>query len=161
MLVNMRKFLVMIMLILALTVVGCSRSNNVDDSMVDVDIGRYPMTLEVPASGLARASARSEEKVLVSQPMMVESEPALAQPPIPVAPQRIAKAISESNDVGDTGAPFESHAQLVSLDRIIVRTVDVTIVVKDVQATVAEVATIAKEFGGWVVSTNRIEKHRG
>lgn len=161
MLVNMRKFLFMIMLILALTVVGCSRSNNVDDSMVNGDISRYPMALEVPASGFARASVGSEEKVLVSQPMMVESEPALAQPPVPVASQRIAKAVSESDDVGDTGASFESHAQLVSLERIIVRTVDVTIVVKDVQATVAEVATIAKESGGWVVSTNRIEKHRG
>ena len=161
MLGNMRKFLFPIILIIGATVIACSRSNNIDDSMVVGSIDPYPMASEGPAQGFAGPSVYPVEKAMVSQPMIVESEPAPAPPPIPMSAQRTAKAVSESNDVGDTDGSFESHARLVNLERIIVRTVDVTIVVKDVQVTVGEITSIAREAGGWVVSTNRIEKHRG
>ena len=46
-------------------------------------------------------------------------------------------------------------------ERIIVRTVESTIVVTDVQGSMDRITALAGELGGWVVSTNRFEKHRG
>ena len=61
----------------------------------------------------------------------------------------------------DIEASSEIHAQLVNQERIIVRTVEATIVVTDVQGSMDRITALARELGGWVVSTNRFEKHRG
>ena len=55
----------------------------------------------------------------------------------------------------------EQVAQLVTQQRIIVRTVDMRVVVSDVAASIDRSTELAQELGGWVVSTNRSEKHRG
>ena len=59
----------------------------------------------------------------------------------------------------DIEASSEIHAQLVNQERIIVRTVEATIVVTDVQGSMDRITALARELGGWVVSTNRFEKH--
>ncbi|SVE41784.1 uncharacterized protein METZ01_LOCUS494638, partial [marine metagenome] len=74
MLGNMRKFLFPIILIIGVTVIACSRSNNIDESMVVGSIGRYPMASQEPAPGFAGPSVDPVEKAMVSQPMIVESE---------------------------------------------------------------------------------------
>ena len=61
----------------------------------------------------------------------------------------------------DIEASSETHAQLVNQERIIVRTVEATFVVTDVQGSMDRITALARELGGWVVSTNRFEKHRG
>ena len=55
----------------------------------------------------------------------------------------------------------QAVAQLVTQERIIIRTVDMSIVVTDIQTTADAISAIARDLGGWVVSTNRFQKHRG
>jgi hypothetical protein len=52
-------------------------------------------------------------------------------------------------------------ATLVTQKRIIVRTVQMTLTVADVSASVDGVAELAQEMDGWVVSSERSEKQRG
>ena len=63
------------------------------------------------------------------------------------------------SQTGGTGTGEE--AELVSQQRIIIRTVDMTLVIGDVAATLDEIADLAQSFGGWVVSSDRSAKHRG
>ena len=55
----------------------------------------------------------------------------------------------------------DQEVALVSQQRIIVRTVDMELVVADVSGTLDAVAGMAQELGGWVVSSDRTQKHRG
>ena len=48
-------------------------------------------------------------------------------------------------------ASSETHAQLVNQERIIVRTVEATIVVTDVQGSTDRITALARELDGWVV----------
>ena len=45
--------------------------------------------------------------------------------------------------------------------RMIVRTVDIALVVEDLEAALDQVSDMAKEMGGWVVHSSRREVHRG
>ena len=53
------------------------------------------------------------------------------------------------------------RAQLVTQQRIIVRTVDMALVVDDIQGAIDSVADVAVDAGGWVVSSDRSFKHQG
>ena len=55
----------------------------------------------------------------------------------------------------------DREVALVAQQRIIVRTVAMELVVIDVSGTLDAVAGVAQEFGGWVVSSDRTQKHRG
>ena len=79
----------------------------------------------------------------------------------PAAPAPRLVRVSEQAAAADIEASSETHAQLVNQERIIVRTVEATIVVTDVQGSMDRITALARELGGWVVSTNRFEKHRG
>ena len=89
--------------------------------------------------------------------MAVLAAPAAA----PAAPAPRLARVSEQAAAADIEASSETHAQLVNQERIIVRTVEATIVVTDVQGSMDRITALARELGGWVVSTNRFEKHRG
>ena len=62
---------------------------------------------------------------------------------------------------GATAEHQQQVAELATQRRIIVYTVDMTLEVADVAASVDEVGALAQQMGGWVVSTSRAEKHRG
>ena len=79
----------------------------------------------------------------------------------PAAPAPRLARVSEQAAAADIEASSETHAQLVNQERIIVRTVEATIVVTDVQGSMDRITALARELGGWVISTNRFEKHRG
>ncbi len=66
-------------------------------------------------------------------------------------------------EVASSGATaFERQvAAAASQQRIIVRTVDLELQVEDVTRAIEAVSTIADEFGGWVVSSQRSATHRG
>ena len=83
-----------------------------------------------------------------------------APAPAPAPAPRLVR-VSEQAAAADIEASSETLAQLVNLERIIVRTVEATIVVTDVQGSMDRITAMARELGGWVVSTNRFEKHRG
>ena len=48
---------------------------------------------------------------------------------------------------------------LVQQQRVIIRTVDLELVVENVARSVDEIAAVARQFGGWVVSSERTSKH--
>ena len=55
----------------------------------------------------------------------------------------------------------QTQAQLVTQRRIIIRTVNMSIVVEDIQAAIDDISRLADIIRGWVVSTDRREKRSG
>ena len=102
-----------------------------------------------------------------------------APPPLPPSPPRAEAAAPAPAASFSRGAPVapaptvdvassvqgsfleQEVAALVTQQRIIVRTVDMSIVVSDVPTAVDGVAELARELGGWMVTTDRSEKHFG
>jgi len=73
---------------------------------------------------------------------------------------------SAAADPGQGGNGLASNldrevAATAAQERVIVRTVDAEIRVLAVQQAIEDISTIATGFGGWVVSTEQNEKHRG
>ena len=66
-------------------------------------------------------------------------------------------SVTVSSDDIQTQTP----AQLVTQRRIIVRTVNMVIVVGEIQDAIDDISQMADILGGWVVSTDRREKHSG
>ncbi|MCI0438106.1 MAG: DUF4349 domain-containing protein, partial [Chloroflexi bacterium] len=95
-----------------------------------------------------------------AQPM-----PAAAATPAPSAPS--GNRSSARSQFEALGAPLsgsaveEAVASLVAQQRIIVRTVDMTLVVDGVPAALDGISSLAQEFGGWVVSSDRSQRHQG
>ncbi|MCY4652945.1 MAG: DUF4349 domain-containing protein [Dehalococcoidia bacterium] len=58
-------------------------------------------------------------------------------------------------------AQTQAQAQLVTQRRIIIRTVNMVIVVDEIQDAIDDISLLADTMGGWVVSTDRREKHSG
>ena len=86
------------------------------------------------------------------------SEQAMQSPaPAPVAPAPVAAVVPKQGPGG-----FDLNrvqAALVQQQRVIIRTVDIELVVRDVARSVDDVAAVARQFGGWVVSSERTSKH--
>ena len=113
-----------------------------------------------PAPAFAAAGVAVEERAARA----AFAAPAALAPPIATAPPVPAAAIKadEAFEVGDELTSSEEDvAALVTQQRIIVRTVDIQLVVAEVSASLDDVAELAKEFQGWVVSSSRSQKHRG
>ena len=167
MLLRISRFPIPIMLVALLAVTACGGSDE-DGGGSDEDAGwdllRYaddpsvghPGAPGAPAAPAA-AAAPAPREVVVEEAMAVLAAPAAA----PAAPAPRLARVSEQAAAADIEASSETHAQLVNKERIIVRTVEATIVVTDVQGSMDRITALARELGGWVVSTNRFEKHRG
>ncbi|HJO82452.1 MAG TPA: DUF4349 domain-containing protein [SAR202 cluster bacterium] len=78
-------------------------------------------------------------------------------PGMPGNPGALGFQQSEDSSANSTA----SSAQLASQRRIIIRTVDMTIIVPDVAASLEDISALAKSFDGWVVSSDRTLTHRG
>ena len=107
------------------------------------------------------------------------SEPAAMPMPAPLptgtpAPQmamRMAEPEMLKAVVTESAVPMPAMAERESLsseaqsvprqERLIVRTVDMMLVVKDVSNALDATSALAQELGGWVVSSSHQEKHRG
>ena len=76
-----------------------------------------------------------------------------------------ASATEAATAMGDAStAEFDIarvQAALVQQKRIIVRTVDMGVVVADVEESLESVGGIAEDLGGWVVSAERFSRHSG
>ena len=100
-----------------------------------------------------------------------ESAPAQAAAPMPVptavpalpapaaAPAAPAAAKTQAAVAGESSE--RPVASLVAQQRIIVRTVDMGIVVDDVTAAIEAATNIARDMGGWLVSSEHSLKHQG
>ena len=116
---------------------------------VNTGTGRDFADLENPA---ASARAFTEHAELV--PNVVS--------PVMLSPPTAAVETSEYTKIVDeTQFADETVASLVLQERIIIRTVYVSLVVDSVLASLDSVTALAQEFGGWVVSSSRSEKHFG
>lgn len=67
----------------------------------------------------------------------------------------------ESEDFAQNSTGLDQQAALVSQQRIIVRTVNMALVVGEVATSVDDISALARDFGGWVVSSDRAAKHQG
>ena len=157
MLSNMSRLLVPIMLVALLAVTACGGSDesagwDLFRSADEPSVG-HPGAPGAPAAPAAPAAAAAPA------PVVEETMAAPAAAPAATAPRLVR--VSEQAAAADIEASSETHAQLVNQERIIVRTVEATIVVTDVQGSMDRITALARELGGWVVSTNRFEKHRG
>ena len=159
----MSRLLVPIMLVALLAVTACGGSDestgwDLVRSADDPSVGHLgaPGAAGAPATPAAAAAPAPREAVL-EKAMAVLAAPAAAK----AAPAPRLARVSEQAEAADIEASSETHAQLVNQERIIVRTVEATIVVTDVQGSMDRITALARELGGWVVSTNRFEKHRG
>ena len=168
MLLRISRFPIPIMLVALLAVTACGGS----DESTGMDLLRSsdefaghpgapgmpgaPGVPGAPAAPAAAATPAPREVVLENAMGAMAAPGAARAAPVP----RLVR-VSEQAAAADIEASSETHAQLVNQERIIVRTVEATIVVTEVQGSMDRITALARELGGWVVSTNRFEKHRG
>lgn len=152
---KIKSFLLLIIPFLTISLVACGSNSNYIASPAEPEFGYNTASSN---SGM-RDSAMVEmedEKSLYSTPM--KSREATIAPPVSEepAPAKFSMEVSSTGEQSNTPT-----AQLVSQDRIIIRTVDMAIEVSDVSESLDQISLLAVESGGWVVDTNRSEKHRG
>ena len=167
---GMRILAILILAAGTLAFAGCS---GVDDaggiwmSAADETTSYEESAASAPAAAAGAQGAQGESGAMQKRAMTLAAPALPAQPQVaaaagvPGAPGSPgALAAVKMIDPGDGGAE-EQVAELATQRRIIVYTVDMTLEVVDVAASVDEVGALAQQMGGWVVSTSRAEKHRG
>ena len=156
MLLRISRFPIPIMLVALLAVTACGGS---EESAGHPGAPGMPGAPGVPGAPAAPAAAATPapREVVVNKAMTAMAAPAAA----PAAPAPRLVRVSEQAAAVDIEASSETLAQLVNQERIIVRTVEATIVVTEVQGSMDLITAMVRGLGGWVVSTNRFEKHRG
>ena len=81
------------------------------------------------------------------------------------APQAMSDQVERvkllGGDDGSVPSMEQVQASVTSQNRIIVRTVHMSLVASDVAQAVDQVARVAQELGGWVVGTDRSSHHHG
>ncbi len=120
-------------------------------------------------AGSAAACSSSEEAPAPAPPMasapaapaaaaiQASAQPAQSPASAPAAPAPVVAVEPASGPVG-----FDLNrvqTALVQQQRVIIRTVDLELVVEDVARSVDEIAAVARQFGGWMVSSERTSKH--
>ena len=164
MLLRISRFPIPIMLVALLAVTACGGSDestgwdllrSSDESAGHPGAPGMPGPPGVPGAAAAPVAAATPAPRVAME--NAKAAPAAA----PAAPAPRLARVSEQAAATDIEASSETHAQLVNQERIIVRTVEATIVVTDVQGSMDRITALARELGGWVISTNRFEKHRG
>ena len=118
-------------------------------------------SVEVESQAAPAPAAMSDRIVEVQVPgetveKEVVREVAVEKIAAPAAPAALATQMQEIP--GEAGV---QPAQLVSQNRIIIRTVNMSIVVDEIQAAIDDIARIADEAGGWMVSSDHSLKHVG
>ncbi|MCH7787134.1 MAG: DUF4349 domain-containing protein, partial [Chloroflexi bacterium] len=115
-------------------------------------------------SAMATVVVEMQKTVPVSERSVAASapEPALADA-APTSPGFGLPSLGGDDAAFDFGesSSTEEQAALVAQQRIIVRTVDMHVVVSDIALALDEIAGLAQELGGWVVSSDRSQKHQG
>ena len=147
---NRASFIIVLTLIAAVLLAACSSSRDESASALKEE------------SAAATVSADADFFVAPGTPAAPQAapEPAFAPaPPLAPAPSAISsgRAIRIVQESEDSAVA----AQLVSQRRIIVRTVDMSLVVLDVAASLDAISDLAKGFDGWVVSSDRSRTHSG
>ena len=161
------QFLVVVMTVL--TAAALSACGGADESWRDSSASETVVvekevvrTVEVPGETVVVEKVVTREvpvEVVVEKEVLKE----VMMPAAPAAPGISGPAGSPGPDAGGISIPDldQIRAQLVTQQRIIVRTVDMTLVVDDIQSAIDSVADLAVESNGWLVSSDRSLKHQG
>jgi hypothetical protein len=164
---NMRIPLLLVLAIALLALAACGRSES-DDSNEFGESAAPAAAFDSAASierEVVKDVARGTSPGAAIAPQaaaMATAAPAAMAPPRAPAPRATDESPgSAGQGDSDVSVTEEQVAEMVVQRRIIVRTVDIRTVVTDVAASIDSTAELAGEMGGWVVSSNRSEKHRG
>ena len=119
--------------------------------------------VEVPGETVVVEKEVVREVEVVVEKAVTEQAAVMAMPAAPAAAGVPGPSGSPGPDPGSSSIPDldQIRAQLVTQQRIIVRTVDMTLVVDDIQSAIDSVADLAVESNGWLVSSDRSLKHQG
>ena len=103
-------------------------------------------------------------EVAEAAPQVPAARPATPVPTLMTSNQvlqeaAVEKAVSQAVQVSSEAD--STRAQLVTQRRIIIREVDMSLVVYDIQAAIDEIAEMAADEGGWVVDSGRRSLHSG
>lgn len=102
--------------------------------------------------------------------MQAAPAPAMAATAVPQAAMGVlaAAAMGEasSDEAADAatvgyGPSDEEIAAFASQRRVIVRTIDMTLIAPDIDKSMQDIAALVDKYGGWVVSSNRSARHSG
>ena len=137
------------------------------------------------SSEWARQEGSLRKQLGLDRPFFAAAQPPSAPAPasaptvVPAAPaplvvevvkevmveKEVTKAVdvqmSESQAVQGTSEVDSTQAQLVTQRRIIIREVDMSLVVDEIQDAIDKIAAIADDVGGWVVDSGRWALHSG
>ncbi len=155
-------FVLLAMAALAAVLAACSASE--DESAFDersdsfgLDAPGMPGLPGAPA--LAAIDSSQESATAQMAPAPAAPAAPAAMPVATAAPAMAAPAQPQAATAGESSE--RPVASLVAQQRIIVRTVDMGIVVEDVTAAIEAATNIAREMGGWLVSSEHSLKHQG
>jgi phage terminase Nu1 subunit (DNA packaging protein) len=120
----------------------------------------------MPAQPTAPAPAAPAEPAQPQQPAPAPAPTAAPMPDASFYDDQIPDGgygITEEalGDIIEQDTATDQQAALVAQQRIIVRTVDMQLVVTGISETIDGVSRLAQTFGGWVISSDRSETHRG
>ena len=152
---KIKSFLLLVIPFAAISLVACDSDSNylANPSGPEFGYNTVRSNSEMHDSAMVEIE---EEKSLYPAPM-ISREATLAPPASEEpSPAKFSMEASSIGEISDTPT-----AQLVSQDRIIIRTVEMAIEVSDVRESLDQISLLAVGSGGWVVDTNRSEKHRG
>ena len=163
---GMRILAILILAASGLALAGCSGVEDAGGiwmSAADETTSYEQSAASAPAAAAGAQGSQGESgamqerarRLLPAAPAQPAPQGAAGAPGVPGAP-----AAMKMIDPGDGGAE-EQFAELATQRRIIIYTVDMTLEVVDVAASLDTVGALAQQMGGWVVSTSRAEKHRG
>ena len=169
MILNMRILTILLLAAAALTFAGCAGADDEDTVWMSTVDEAASYAQRAPADAAGAQGPQGESGAMQKRALRFAAPAAPAQPKaaapgaagVPGPPGSPgAPAVMKARDP-DGGGAQQQVAELATQRRIIVYTVDMTLEVADVAASVDTVSALAQQMGGWVVSTSRAEKHRG
>ena len=154
-----------IVLVALLGLLACGGSEE-EGFWSGADEAEFTSAPAAPAAAMVTTQAMSDaamqEELSAPQAAGAPGLPGNPGNPGPPGAPAPAAAAAKVVPVSDTAASSEQQlAQLVTQQRIIIRTVDMGVEVDDVGVAIDDIGDLAKRMGGWVVSSNRPLRHAG
>ena len=158
-----RAHAITLLLLAAVLALAACLGGGAEESAETSDVQMIEVIKEVPVERVVVQEVpvvveKVVEKMVTAAPaaMAVEKEKVVMQESEPPAAQ-----VAGSGALQDIGDTQQQTAQFAIQKRIIIYTVDMTLEIVDVATSVDEVGAMAREMGGWIVSTSRAERHFG
>ncbi len=146
-----------LLLVLAVALVGCGQSATESAYPAEPEMAAPAMEFMGDGEGMSEKAVEVEKEVVRSAPAEVALAPAVMS-----AATGDAVAGSAAQSAGFAVPSYQQiQASVATQNRIIVRTVAMTLVVSEVSGVVDEIGWVAVDLDGWVVSSDRSSRHAG